>query len=490
MTKQTPFLNGFPTSLFGRAKPSGQALLLKARKDLIDRCPGQLSSLFSEAIAPALVASLAANRRDRHFPDAVTFWGFLAQTLSEDKSCSRAVAEIQNWCQDHGRNLPGADTSSYCKARQRLPVGMLDAIHGDLCSSLDRATPAGLLWHGLVVKAVDGSSVQLPDTPENQRAYPQPVGQKPGCGFPVMQFGGILNLCHGGWAQFVTSAMTVHDHKLLDRLMPHIGKNELLLGDRAFGSYEMFARITDQGAWMLARLHQSRKADWRKGKKAGPNQRIVTWTKPKQRAGSTLGPEQWASLPEEMTVRLIKVKGIGRDGTDKPMYLATTLLDTVRYPEADVSALYFQRWEIELRLRDLKTTMGMEALRTKTPEMARKELAMFVIAYNAIRLLMLRAAIANGADLWRISFKGAIQVVGTWNARFSGLHHKPRARAKLLGTLLGQIAGRIVPERPGRQEPRAVKRRPKPFPLLTKPRREYHDDFARNSSLALAVAIA
>jgi hypothetical protein len=193
VTKKAPFLDGFSSSLYGRARASGQALFLKAHKALIDRCPGQLSALFSEVIPPSLVASFAANRRNRDFPDPVTFWGFLSQTLSDDKSCARAVAEIQNWCLDHGLNLPSADTSSYCKARQRLRPELLDAVHGHLGSSLDRAIPAGLLWHGLVVKAVDGSSVQLPDTPENQRVYPQPANQKPGCGFPVMQFGGLIN---------------------------------------------------------------------------------------------------------------------------------------------------------------------------------------------------------------------------------------------------------------------------------------------------------
>lgn len=481
MTNKTPFLNGFPTLLFGRAKASGQALLNKARKVVIDRCPGQLSSLFAEVIAPALVVSLAMNRRVRHFPGEVTFWAFLSQTLSEDRSCARAVAEVQNWRLDHGQKLPSADTSSYCKARQRLPITMLEGVHEDLRNSLSRQTPTELLWHGHVVKAIDGSSVQLPDTPENQVVFPQPSNQKAGCGFPVMQFGALMNLCNGAWEQFVVSEMTVHDHKLLDILMPYIGPDEVWLGDRAFGSYEMMARTTSQGSWAVTRLHQSRKNDWRKGTKAGPNQRLVTWCKPPQSAGSCLSPEQWAQLPEQIQVRLIKVKAMGRDGKLKTMFLATTLLDMMRYPAEDIAALYCQRWEIELRLRDLKTTMGMELLRSKTPEMARKELAMFVIAYNALRLLMLRASITSGAALWRISFKGTIQVLATWSGRFSRLHHKPRSRSELFGELLRQIAKRKIPHRPGRQEPRARKRRPKPFPSLSQPRQLFHDKLRRNA---------
>jgi hypothetical protein len=484
VTNKTPFLDGFPTFLFGRAKASGQALLRKARYAVIERCPGQLSSLFAEVIAPALVVSLAMNRRMRHFPDEVTFWAFLSQTLSEDHSCARAVAEVQNWRRDHGQRLPSADNSSYCKARQRLPMTMLEAVHEDLRNSLSRQTPTELLWHGHVVKAIDGSSSQLPDTPENQSAFPQPSNQKHGCGFPVMQFGALINLCNGAWEQLVVSEMTVHDHKLLHAMLPYVGCDEVLVGDRAFCSYEMMARTAAQGAWMVTRLHQMRKVDWRKGKKMGPNQRIMTWRKPSQPAGSCLTAEQWAQLPEKLQVRLIKVRAKGRDGRLKTMFLATTLLDTVRYPEQDIAALYCQRWEIELRLRDLKTTMGMELLRTKTPEMARKELVMFVIAYNALRLLMLKASLQCGAALWRISFKATIQVVATWDARFSRLHGKPRSRSELFGELLRQIAQRKVPHRPGRQEPRAKKRRPKPFPSLTSPRQEFHEKMRRNGSLS------
>jgi len=387
VSNKTPFLDGFPTSLFGRAKASGQGLLRRTRQAVTERCPGSISSLFSEVIAPALVVSLAANGRVRHFPHEITFWAFLSQTLSEDRSCARAVAEVQNWRSQQGQDMPSADTSSYCKARQRLPMEMLDAIHEELRVSLHRQTPSELLWHGHRARAIDGSSAQMPDTPENQAVFPQPSNQQPGCGFPVLQFAGLIDLCNGAWEQFVVSEITVHDHKLLDRMMPFIGPNEVLVAERAYCSYEMLARVSARQSWMVARLHQMRKVDWRKEKKAGPNQRIVTWHRPSQPKGSCLSPEQWAQLPEEMQVRVIRTRGVGRDGKPKTMFLATTLLDTVRYPEEDIAALYCQRWEIELRFRDLKTTMGMELLRTKTPEMARKELAMFIIAYNALRLL-------------------------------------------------------------------------------------------------------
>lgn len=471
MKNKTPFLDGFPTSLFGRGKASGQALLRQAHRQAVDRCPGQLSALFADVIAPELVASLADNQRDREYPDPVTFWAFLGQVLSEDGACRRAVAEVQQWRQQQGQNPPSADTSSYCKARQRLPQAMLDGVHEHLRSTLACQTPQDWLWHGRVVKAIDGSSVQLPDTPENQRAFPQPPTQRKGCGFPVMQFGALMNLCNGAWEHLVLSSMDFGDHTLLDAAMEHIHSGDVLLADRAFCSYEMMARIGLRDAALVARLHQARKLDWRRGKKVGPDQRIVTWTKPRQQSElSRLSAEEWAGLPETITVRLIRVWGTGRDGKAKTLYLATTLLDTVLYPAEDIAALYCQRWEIELRLRDLKTTLGMELLRTKTPEMARKELAMFVIGYNALRLLMVQASQREGVDMWRLSFKGTLQVVAAWDRSFAAVSHRPEARRKLYRDLLAQIAQRANLHRPGRQEPRARKRRPKPYPLLMEPR--------------------
>ena len=427
------------------------------------------------------MARCGSDARRRAYTSEVTFWAFLAQVLSEDGSCARAVAGVQSWFCSHGIEPPSCDNSSYCKARRRLPEQMLEAIHRRLVSDLGRRTHSGLLWCGHNVKAIDGTTVQLPDTPENQREYPQPEGQKEGCGFPVMQLAGLINLCHGGFEQFVVSGGKRHDHVLLGSVLDHIGADEVLVGDRAFCSYEMFARSAGQESWMLVRLHQKRKVNWRKGKRIGREQRVVRWKRPQQSGRSTLSPDQWADLPGEMDIRLVRVKTIGRDGKRKVMYLATNLLDPVRYEAEDFAALYFQRWEIELRFRDLKTTMRMEKLRTKTPEMARKEAAMFVIAYNAVRSLILLAACGADTNPWRISFKGALQVLDTFRPLFRNLHHRPLLRAQMLTELLLQIAGRQVPERPGRQEPRAVKSRPKPFPLLNAPRHEYREILHRST---------
>lgn len=301
-----------------------------------------------------------------------------------------------------------------------------------------------------------------------------------------MKIAGLISLCHGGWEEFVHSDLNHHDARLLDQVFEHIGEDEVLVADRAFGSYEAFARSLSQKSWMVSRLHHMRKADFRRGTRLGKDDRLVTWKKPSQPKRSGISREEWDALPEEMQIRLLRFKTRGRDGKIKTIILSTNLTEPPRYPKESIASLYHDRWEIELRLRDLKTAMGMEMLRTKTPEMARKELAMYVIAYNVLRLLMLRAGEKHQQSPWAISFKATLQVVMTWREQFRQLHHKPGKRAELLNLLLLQIAERKVRKRPGRHEPRAVKRRPKGYPLLTEKRSEYTEIFHRSSYRKLA----
>ena len=240
----------------------------------------------------------------------------------------------------------------------------------------------------------------------------------------------------------------------------------------------MVARLKVKGGEFIGRNHQARKMDFRKGRKAGPNERIQTWRKPRrQPALSRLSVEEWEALPDELEMRIIRTKGPDREGKQRTRYVVTTLLDVVKYPWDEVASLYVHRWEIELRFRDIKTTMGMEMLRTKSPEMVRKEVLMHMIAYNAIRLLMLKAGKAYGVSHRRISFKGVIQVLEGCRGGFAKVSGKPRLEATEKENLLLRIAERVVIERPGRNEPRKKKRRPKSYGWLQKPRHAYFEHF-------------
>ncbi len=482
MTNKTPFLTGFPRKLFGRSKASGQAKLSREVERLRDRCPGELSAQLADCIPAGVVGAGSQSRRRRHFSDEVTFWGFLSQALSEDRSCANALARIQAWLSDHGRVVPSSSTGAFCKARARFPMRLLEGVHSHLLAQLEREVCENDLWCGHVAKALDGSSIQLADTPENQASYPQPGGQKPGCGFPVMKISGLLNLSHGGWEQWVSSELDHHDLNHFGDVEEQLDPDDVLVADRAYCSYTLLAGLQAKGVWAVARLHQKRKVDWRRGRKlSGAGDRVVTWDRPKITNLRNISREAWAQLPEQLEVRLIRTSVIGRDGKTKKVVIATTLLDAGRYSVEDIAQLYADRWQIELRLRDIKTTMGMEELRSRTPAMAEKELSFFAIAYNVVRLLMMRAANRHGGWPQRISFKGTLQVLQNWSGRYRKTHHTPRKSEPIYDEMLAQIASRVVPCRPGRTEPRAVKKRPKPYPLLTAPRGEYKEIQHRSS---------
>lgn len=478
MLTKTPFLTGFSTLLCGRSKRKMQGILAGQRKEICERSPDGLCAQLNSEIAPELLSSHRSTQRDRIYPNEVTFWAFLAQVLSEDGSCSRAVARVQEWMRSKKLPVPSAATSSYAEARKMLPIEMLREVNRSLCNQLDAQLSEDDLWRGFRVKAEDGTSAQMPDSPANQAAYPQPSGQAPGCGFPVIGLVGLIDLCHGGLRDFSQSTVETSELRGHDQLEGYLTEGDLLVGDRLYSSYEVIARLKEKSIEFIGRQHQSRKMDFRKGRKVGPNERIQKWKKPRgQPPLSRLTAEEWERLPEEMEMRVIRTKGPDREGRQRTRYVVTTLLDAQKHPAQEVASLYLHRWEIELRFRDIKTTMGMEMLRTKSPEMVRKEVLMHMIAYNVIRLLMLKAGKAHGVSHRRVSFKGVIQVLEECRGGFEKASGKPRLEAAQRDNLLWRIAERTLLERPGRNEPRKKKRRPKSYGWLQKPRHSYFEYF-------------
>ena len=331
----------------------------------------------------------------------------------------------------------------------------------------------------MTLKAIDGSSVTLMDTAENQARYPQHGASKEGCGFPIMGIVGLVNLSHGGWESIVCCESKRHDSRIAPGLLPQITSGDLLLADRGFCSYEFVARLTtEREAHTLIRLHQSRqrKLDWRRGKKVGPTERLVRWEKPRaQPPGSTLTKEQWAALPDGITLRYIKCSYTDRAGGKSTLVVVTDLLDPGQHGAEELLDLYLRRWEIEVKLRDVKTTLRMESLGVKTPEMAHKTIKMMMIAYNLMRGVMMGGAAEAGKPPHHMSFKGTLDVVTSSHEGFRATAGKPRSRRAPYRELIGCCAQRTLNIRPGRQEPRAVKRRPKSYQRLTKPRRIFRE---------------
>ena len=406
--KKEPLLTNFPRTIFASATRQLQASLRSMKQSVSKESLSGYETLFAEIISPDFLARIDTTKRHRHYGSIVVFWCWIAQILDGNTSCAKAVSRLQGWLQSCGLPVPSSDTSSYCKGRIRLPESFIRKASSQVQSYLKRSISPADLWQGMTLKAIDGSSVKLEDTLENQEEFPQPSTQKSGCGFPVMGITGLLNLSHGGWDAFCCAKQSTHDSTMAWDLMEHLESGDLLLADRAYCSYAYIASLLEKGVHSLMRLHQKREAglDWNQGKKISSCERIVTWKRPAyNKQNKEFSQEAWNQLPQEMTIRLIRLAYEDRSGQKKWMIVATTLTDHKRYDGVELHALYAKRWEIELKLRDIKTSMGFEMMQVKTPQMALKTLSMLQLSYNLVRALMKQAAHHHGLEKDNISFK-------------------------------------------------------------------------------------
>lgn len=402
--------------------------------------------------------------RERVLDPATTVHLFVLQILNGNAACP------------HVPRLGGVRCTgeAYCQARQRLPLAVLQFLVRSLSNYLGGgATLEEGRWHGHRTFLTDGFTVSMPDTPALQKEFGQPKGQAKGCGFPVMHLVALFHASTGFLLSVAGGSCYTHDMSLVCRIHPDLGKDDILVGDRAFCSFAHLALLSARGIFGLFRLHQKQIVDFRphrrtaskqsrkrsqRGlpssrwlKRLGRHDQLVEYVKPKSRP-SWLSEEALAALPDTITVREIRFRIRQRGRRTRVITLATTLLDPTRYPAAEVTALYAQRWQIELNFRHLKQTLRMDILRCKTIPGVHKELAMYALVYNLIRLVILEAAKRQDESVARISFVDAVR----WLAQ----------AAYGDATLLL----RLVPDRPDRIEPRAVKRRPKQYNRLNKPR--------------------
>lgn len=436
--------------------------------------PGALfDTIISEAEVNKQCELLGHTWRERIFSPLVTLWTFLGQVLHADPSCRNAVAKVLSYLWATKGLEASKDPSAYSEARHRLPEGLLPKLARTVARKLEEKVGPDDLWHGHRVKLLDGSSVTMPDTADNQAAYPQPTSQKPGCGFPVARIVGIFSLVTGALVDLVVEALSVAETTLFRRIASAIEAGEIAVADRAFCSYADIARLRRRGVECVFRLHQTRKGDFRKGQCLGRLDRLVEW--PKGRRLAWMSPEEFDALPATMLLRMIRFQRSVAGWRPKAITVVTTLLDPKAYPARDIAALFRRRWEIETDLGHLKTTMNMSVLRTESPEMVRKEIWAHLLAYNLIRTLMWDAGLHQGISPLRLSFKGAMQaMMGKWP--FSASATRRRGLAVFYEALLRDIATHKVPHRPNRSEPRVRKRRPKTYPFMTKPRHQLREE--------------
>jgi hypothetical protein len=449
------------------------ALGRRTAQELRQSTLAQLARHLADLIPVHLLASAeeGLNSRDRLYTLRLTCECFLWQSLNLRTACREVVRQVQAQARLLGWGPVDEATSAYIQARQRLPQECLERVLAATAQAADQRAGSVARLQGRPVKVVDGSSVQLPDTADNQKAFPQPCGQKPGCGFPVMKLVVLFSLASGALLDVVMGNLHSHDLRLLRQLWAQLKAGDILLGDRAYGDYVTLAGLPPQGVDVVARLHQARKVDFRKARRLGHNDGVFAWHKGCQQS-SILTPEEWAALPGEIQVRIVRFTVACRGFRSQRITLVTTLLDAEKYPASELVALYARRWRLELCLRDVKTTLGLERLRCQSPAMVRKEMLAGLIAHNLIRCVMAEAARVYEAQLERLSFKGTLDALRQYSAVLAQARTQ-KMRRDLWRDLLHGLARDLVPLRPGRSEPRAVKRRPKPFPLLNRPRRQF-----------------
>jgi len=405
--------------------------------------------------------------RDRIFNPVTTIWGFLSQILSDDHSCRDAVSRILAHRAASGLEPCSPNTASYCEARSRLPTAVLRTLAKDTAQQLQQTLPEAWKWNGRNVFIADGSHVSMPDTPENQAAYPQPVVQQPGIGFPLARLTLLLSLATGACHDLAIAPYAgkgTGETTLLRQLYPSLSSGDVVLADALFDNYFVFCELRQRGIDLVTRVQAERVGSTTLECRADGD--VIRWQRPNKPRGMT--GEHYRSYPESLTVRQVSVDARDKSNRAEQFKVVTTILDA-SINGSLIGGLYERRWEGEVDLRSIKSTMKMDILRCKTPEMVEKEIGVFLLAYNLLRTVMAVAASENNVEPRKISFKGAKQTLTAFAPKLEAA--RPKERARLVGAMLKAVGYHRVGNRPGRWEPRARQRRPKPSKRLNQPRR-------------------
>ena len=319
------------------------------------------SSLVSELLMPSeriakICDEIGYQFRARTYTPMVTAWMFILQVLSADHSCQQAVARFNTWRVARGLPRVSSETTSYCKARCRLPETLFERLLAWTAQQCQAASPATWLFRGRIVEMVDGWIVTMADSKENQEAYPQQRGQKAGCGFPLARMIGVFSLATGAinlTALGPYKGKETGETSLLRSILDRISPGRILLADRYYATFWLLAQSEMKGIDLVARAHHLRKIDFRKGLKQGYLDQLVSYQKPKR--PKWLTPAEYATYPDSILVRHIKYQVQQKGFRTRTITLATTLLDAEVYPAHDLSLLYRRRWLVELHIRSLKT---------------------------------------------------------------------------------------------------------------------------------------
>ena len=440
------------------------------------------NGVFSDVLSAQEIADIVSTEsgpyRDRLYCPLNTLRLFIGQVLSEDRACQDVLGRHLSERVAQGRSGCGLNTGAYCQARQRLPLLIPQRLSHRVGERLQARMPKAWRWHGRHVKLFDGTTVSMPDTAQNQAAFPQNSEQKPGLGFPVARIGGLISLASGAVLGHGVSACKGKgsgETSLLHGLLPLIEEGDILLADALLATWWIIAEAQRRGGDVLMAQHGARITDFSQGQALGHNEHVIDWPRPQK--PKWMHPEHYHQYPQRLRMREVQVNG---------RILVTSLLDPAMVPARELNRLYELRWNIEVDWRTIKATMDMDVLRCRSPQMIEKEIAVYLLAYNLVRWAMASAAWLGEILPRCLSFTGAKRVLLAFGEQ---LRHCSRRRlSSMFAIVLGAIASLTITQRPGRIEPRAKKRRPKPLPLLTVPRQIARNNIF-NQKLACSIIV-
>lgn len=410
-----------------------------------------------------IIQDIGLEYRERLFTPVATMWLWLKQRLEPGTGCREVVAGAFARGLVEGQEPVSTDCSAYCKARGRVPEELVERANAQVAQQVDDASDYQAF--GRPVYLVDGTTCKAADTKENQKEYPQPMSQKPGCGFPAIRIVGVFSLATGVLRQLAMGPLAKSELALLYTLWSTLPKKAILVGDRFYGCFMNIALLLGRGVDTVMRVNASRKVDFRKRhKRLGKGDAIYEWSRPSR--CTWLSKLLRLSAPKTMLVRVIRYTIRMPGFRSEKVLLATTLLDPEAYPAHDIAQLYGRRWQVELDIRDIKTTLGMEFINVQSPAMVRKEVHMHMLCYNLARSIMQQACVLTDLPLEEASFKGSLSIITSMADTLGTRELTP----EMYEQVLRGIAQARLRRRPNRSEPRAIKRRKKDYPMLTRKR--------------------
>ena len=457
-THRSPGNNGFDTIAEPFLQQPGLPFAEVLTGEAIERAFAQHDALF----APKDI-----------FCTSIVLWAFLAQVLRGGKgaACAAAVADIATYMQQTGGRAPSGDTGDYCRARSKLNLAALRGLVEEAAEQLQGGADPSWHWHGLHAKLIDGFTFTMPDTPENQAQFPQQKNQRPGAGFPIARACAVLSLATAASHDLNIGpyeGKETGETALLRGILDCLETGDVAVFDRYFCSFMMLAILQLRGVHFCARLHQSRPSDFRQGQRLGRDDHLVTWTRPTR--PPWMSEELYQQIPETMTLREVRFQVTVPGRRTETLIVVTSLIDPQTYSQEDIAELYGYRWNAELDIRDIKQTLGLDHVRCKTPDMVRRELWVTLLAYNLVRKLIATAAAVHGRQPRQLGFTLACQtILSSWMLLATGACRDVRQLWRLA---LQRIAANEVANRPGRIEPRMIKRRRDHYPLMHDPRQK------------------